>query len=57
MFQILITGLCLSLSTPLCCALFPQKAAISLDKLEPELQQKLKKQYPDQNTFYFNKGL
>lgn len=35
---VLLTGVCLTFSTPMCCALFPQKAAISLDQLEPELQ-------------------
>ena len=54
---VLITGICLTFSTPLCCALFPQKAAISLDQLEPELQTSIKAKFPGQTTFYFNKGL
>lgn len=36
--MVLLTGFCLTFSTPLCCALFPQKAAISIDQLEPALQ-------------------
>jgi hypothetical protein len=37
-FQILLTGLCMTVATPVGCALFPQKAAIKLEELEPELQ-------------------
>lgn len=54
---VLLTGLCLTFSTPLCCALFPQKAAIKFDQLEPALQEAAKAKYPGQTTFYYNKGL
>lgn len=37
--QVLLSGVCLTFSTPLCCALFPQKAAIQLNDLEPELKE------------------
>jgi hypothetical protein len=52
-----MTGLCLSFSTPLCCALFPQEAAIQLADLEPELQEKAKQMNPVPKEFYYNKGL
>jgi hypothetical protein len=54
---ILLTGICLSFSTPLCCALFPQKATITLNDLEPELQTKAKAAFPSATCFYYNKGL
>ncbi len=52
-----MTGLCLSFSTPLCCALFPQDAAITLDQVEPELQAKAHAMKPVPQVFYYNKGL
>lgn len=54
---VLLTGMCLTFSTPLCCALFPQKAAIQLQDLEPHLQESVRKSFPGKSTFYYNKGL
>jgi hypothetical protein len=36
--QVLLCGFCLTFATPMCCALFPQKASIAVDDLEPDLQ-------------------
>mmetsp|Transcript_21614 Transcript_21614/g.31453 ORF Transcript_21614/g.31453 Transcript_21614/m.31453 type:complete len:323 (-) Transcript_21614:263-1231(-) len=52
-----LTGLCITFSTPLCCALFPQKASINLSDLEDGLRQKVAAKYPQHTTFYYNKGL
>lgn len=54
---VLLTGMCLTFSTPLCCALFPQRAAIKLDALEPDLQASLREKFPNTTTFFYNKGL
>jgi len=54
---VVLTGLCLAFSTPLCCALFPQEASLPVSSLEPALQEKAKKHYPDMSNVYFNKGL
>jgi hypothetical protein len=54
---VLLTGMCLTFSTPLCCALFPQRAAIQLKDLEPNLQERLQMQFPGITTYYYNKGL
>jgi hypothetical protein len=54
---VLITGVMLTFSTPLCCALFPQNAAIALARVEPELHASLTKKFPGQSTFFYNKGL
>lgn len=54
---VLLTGAALTFSTPMCCALFPQKSAIEASDLEPELQKKLAKRYPNISTYYYNKGL
>jgi len=34
---VLLTGMCLTFSTPLCCALFPQRASIDIKDIEPSL--------------------
>ena len=54
---VLLTGACLTLSTPLCCALFPQEASIHVDQLDANLQQTVKDKFPNEKTFYYNKGL
>ena len=54
---VLLTGACLTFSTPLCCAFFPQRASIRAGDLEPELRAKLQVSHPKETTFFFNKGL
>lgn len=55
--QTLFCGLCLTFATPLCCALFSQKASIKVSSLEKELQESIRKKNPDIEVVYFNKGL
>lgn len=53
-----LAGLMLIFATPMCCALFPQKASISVTSLEPELQEKVSKITDGRvKTVYYNKGL
>ncbi|XP_047539844.1 sideroflexin-1-3 [Vanessa atalanta] len=56
-FQLFMVGLCVTFATPLCCAIFDQRASISVDSLDPELRDSVKKNYPKINEVYFNKGL
>uniref|UniRef100_A0A672SI11 Sidoreflexin n=1 Tax=Sinocyclocheilus grahami TaxID=75366 RepID=A0A672SI11_SINGR len=55
--QVGLVGFCLVFATPLCCALFPQKSSMSVSRLEPELQEKIRASHPGVETVYFNKGL
>ncbi|KAM3960659.1 LOW QUALITY PROTEIN: sideroflexin-1-3 [Aphomia sociella] len=55
-FQLFLVGLSVTFAT-LCCALFEQRAAISVGSLENELQALAKKNHPKEKEFYFNKGL
>ena len=54
--QIGLCGIFLTFATPLCCAIFSQKASIHIDSLEPDVKSRLtSKGYSD--YLYFNKGL
>ncbi|KAL2720108.1 sideroflexin-1-like [Vespula squamosa] len=55
--QVIICGICLTFATPLCCALFVQRVPISVDKLEPEVQEEIRSRDPTIQTVYYNKGL
>lgn len=54
---VLLTGMALTFSTPICCAFFPQTAAIKATDLEAGLRANLEAKYPGRSTFYYNKGL
>ena len=36
--ELLSGGICLTFATPMCCALFPQKASMAVSSLEPAAQ-------------------
>lgn len=55
--QIGICGVCLSLATPLCCALFTQRVPIAVNKLENDVRDAIRKKNPALETVYYNKGL
>lgn len=55
--QVGLVGICLVFATPICCALFPQKSSMSVSRLEPELQEKIRANHPGVERVYFNKGL
>ncbi|XP_042316342.1 sideroflexin-3 isoform X1 [Sceloporus undulatus] len=55
--QVGLVGLCLVFATPLCCALFPQKSSMWVNRLEPELQAQIREKNSDVEVVYFNKGL
>ncbi|KAH8369407.1 hypothetical protein KR009_010094 [Drosophila setifemur] len=55
--QVLFCGFVLIFATPLGCAFFKQRAGINVDSLEPEVRDSIKKERPDLETVWFNKGL
>jgi len=56
-FQTILCGFILIFATPLGCAFFSQRASIKVDKLEAGVSAKIKKQHPDLNVVWYNKGL
>ena len=56
--QIALCGVFLTFTTPMCCALFPQKSSLPVAKLDAKLREKLLSGgMKDTDRVYFNKGL
>lgn len=55
--QTLFCGFVLIFATPLGCACFSQRASIKVNKLEENVQEKIKKSYPNVEVVWYNKGL
>lgn len=55
--QLAVCGVCLTFATPLCCALFAQRVPVTIDHLEPEVQEAIRAKSPTINMLYYNKGL
>lgn len=56
--QIALCGVFLTFTTPMCCALFPQKSSLPVAKLDTKLREKLLHDgMKETDRVYFNKGL
>uniref|UniRef100_A0A1B6MGQ3 Sidoreflexin n=1 Tax=Graphocephala atropunctata TaxID=36148 RepID=A0A1B6MGQ3_9HEMI len=55
--QLLLCGFFLTFATPMACAVFSQKAQISVSRLEDNIQKEAEKLKPSPSVVYYNKGL
>uniref|UniRef100_A0A1B6J7C0 Sidoreflexin n=1 Tax=Homalodisca liturata TaxID=320908 RepID=A0A1B6J7C0_9HEMI len=55
--QMLLCGFFLTFATPMACALFSQRAQISVSRLEDTIKKEAEKLKPPPTVVYFNKGL
>jgi hypothetical protein len=55
--QTLLCGFFLFFSTPIGCALYPQRSQINVSKLEPKVRAEIEKQPNAPMIVYYNKGL
>ena len=54
---VLLTGLCLTFSTPMCCAIYSQESTIPTSVLEEDLQVRIRELKPESTHATYNKGL